>query len=383
MSDPTPPPYRDLGPFADLVPLATKANRLFPRAKPGKATSRKFLAALNFNPHPPMPLDTRIESRWERDGVAGEALSWSVGYGPRTQAWLLKPAGKKGRLPGVMLLHDHGGYKFYGKEKVADGPRGELAELRDFRAEYYGNRAPANWLARQGFAVLVHDTFLWGSRNFPVETMRVGNVEALDTLTDCVKNAPFPEIARYNVLAGHHEHLVEKYATVLGTSMAGIVNFEDRVASNFLLKRKDVKTGGVACVGLSGGGMRTVLMQGVSENIRAAVAIGAMTTYQGLLDAHVVKHTCMLYPPGFSRIGDWPDVAACRAPSPLLLQFATKDPLYSEQGMLAAHRRVTASYRIAKAQSNYEGAFYPQTHVFNAPMQEDAAAFLKKHVKVR
>jgi hypothetical protein len=91
----------------------------------------------------------------------------------------------------------------------------------------------------------------------------------------------------------------------------------------------------------------------------------------------------MLYPPAFSRIGDWSDVAACRAPSPLMLQFATRDPLYSEQGMLDAHRRVTASYRKARAQANYEGCFYPRTHVFDVPMQEDALGFLKKHMKAR
>lgn len=377
------PPYRDLGPFADIVPLAVKANRLFPRVTPGKAASRKFLKALNFDPRPAKPLDVRVEKRWERDGIVGEALSWSVGYGPRTEAWLLKPANAKGKLPAMQFLHDHGGYKFYGKEKVADGPEGPLPELKDFRAEYYGSRAPANWFAAQGYAVLIHDTFLWGSRKFPVETMHVGNTEALDILTARSKEAPFPEIARYNILAGSHENLVEKYASVLGTTLGGIVNFEDRVASSYLLSRKDIKPGGVACVGLSGGGMRTVLMQGVSDNIRAAVAVGAMTTYEGLLDAHVVKHTWMLYPPEFSRLGDWSDVASCRAPSPLMLQFATKDPLYSEQGMLDAHRRVTAAYRKAKAQQNYQSAFYPELHVFNVPMQEDALAFLQKHFKTR
>jgi hypothetical protein len=64
-----------------------------------------------------------------------------------------------------------------------------------------------------------------------------------------------------------------------------------------------------------------------------------------------------------------------------MLQYATKDQLYSEQGMIDAHRRVTASYRKAKAQANYEGCFYPALHVFDAPMQEDAAGFLKKHMK--
>jgi dienelactone hydrolase len=253
--------------------------------------------------------------------------------------------------------------------------------LQDFRDEYYGGRTPANWFAQQGYAVLVHDTFLWGSRKFPVETIYVGNTDNLDLLTAKARTANWPEISRYNTLAGQHEHLVEKYAHIMGTTMAGIVNFEDRVASNYLMSRKDVKPGGVASVGLSGGGMRTILLHGVSENIRAAVAVGAMTTYESSLAAHVVKHTWMMFPPLFSQLGDWSDVAGCRAPSPLMLQFAMKDPLYAEHGQVDAHRRVSSAYRKVKAQGNYLGAFYPTLHVFNVAMQEDALAFLKKHFK--
>ena len=43
--------------------------------------------------------------------------------------------------------------------------------LNDFRKLPYGGRAYANALAREGFVVLVHDVFLWGSRRFPLDTM--------------------------------------------------------------------------------------------------------------------------------------------------------------------------------------------------------------------
>jgi len=43
--------------------------------------------------------------------------------------------------------------------------------VRAYRKKYYGGRAWANALAEEGFIVLVHDTFLWGSRRFPLETM--------------------------------------------------------------------------------------------------------------------------------------------------------------------------------------------------------------------
>ena len=49
------------------------------------------------------------------------------------------------------------------------GVAGQFATA--FRARSYGGRAYANALAREGYVVLVHDTFLWGSRRFPPETM--------------------------------------------------------------------------------------------------------------------------------------------------------------------------------------------------------------------
>ena len=65
-------------------------------------------------------MGARVESTREKDGIAGEAISWSVGYGPRTEAWLLRPASATGALPGVVALHDHSAFELLGKEKIAD-----------------------------------------------------------------------------------------------------------------------------------------------------------------------------------------------------------------------------------------------------------------------
>jgi hypothetical protein len=39
---------------------------------------------------------------WERDGLAGEEINWSAGYGPKTAAWILKAAEATQPLPGVI-----------------------------------------------------------------------------------------------------------------------------------------------------------------------------------------------------------------------------------------------------------------------------------------
>ena len=370
-----------LGPYSDLPVHAIRANKLWPRVVPGLAASKRFLNALHFQPREATPLKLRVDKRWQHDGVHGEALSWSVGYGPRTEAWLLKPVGAKGKLPGVLALHDHGAYKYYGKEKIADGPDATPAVMTPYREEYYGKLAIANTLAKRGYVVLVHDTFAWGSRKFPYETMMCGGNRLMEALAKHIVGDPGAAnddaINRYNSVAIQYENLIEKYAHVLGTTFAGIVNFEDRIAANVLASQAD----GIACMGLSGGGMRSVLLNATLPAIKAAVVVGAMTTYPGLLDAHVVSHTWMLYPPTFAALGDWPDAVACRAPSPLMVQYCKKDQLYTLAAQRAAHRHIDSIYRGTKSPRNYRGLFYDVPHQFNLAMQKDAFAFLDTHMQ--
>ncbi len=79
-----------------------------------------------------------------------------------------------------------------------------------------------------------------------------------------------PEIQEYNTAASQHEHLVEKYCNLLGTTLAGVVCYEDRVALNYLLSRPEVDLQNVGCLGLSGGGNRSALLLATHEGIQAA-----------------------------------------------------------------------------------------------------------------
>src|SRR3954447_9631596 len=79
----------------------------------------RLLELLAFRPKP-APLDARLERKIVHDGLEIEEVTWEAGYGPRCQAWVLKPPGAQGKLPAVLALHDHGGFKYYGKEKIAE-----------------------------------------------------------------------------------------------------------------------------------------------------------------------------------------------------------------------------------------------------------------------
>lgn len=188
------------------------------------------------------------------------------------------------------------------------------------------------------------------------------------------------EVELYNTAAYFHEHWVSKYCNILGTNMAGVVSFEDRVALNYLRSRADVDPKSIGCIGLSGGGNRAALLNATHESIRAAVIIGLMTTYPALLD-HNMSHTWMLFPFGWSRHGDWPDIAASRAPSPLLVQYNIQDELFTEDGMREAHMRLQNHYWNVGKPDAYVGQFYPGPHKFDLEMQSAAFEWLKKQLK--
>jgi dienelactone hydrolase len=327
------------------------------------------------------PRDLRVESTWTKQGLRCEEVSWSVGYGPRTFGWVMKPEASE-RLPGVLALHGHDGVKFYGKEKIADGPAPSATSVHALREELYEGRAFANVLASEGFTVLIHDAFLWGSRRFPLETMPPSIQDLVDLWAAReVQRGRVPDAAeRYDVAARHHEHLIAKYCTLMGTSITGLVSYEDRVAAAYLESRPDVDSSRIGCIGLSGGGCRAALLQSTSDLISAAVIVGMMTTYRHLLDQRVECHTWMFFPPGLSRFADWPDLAASRAPSPLFVQFDSDDDLFSLEGMQAADLRLRNHYDRAGQPGAYEGRFYPGPHKFDLAMQLDAFNWLKQNL---
>lgn len=330
------------------------------------------------------PADVRVESSWVAGGdLAGEVVSWDLGYGPRTQAYVLRPARGDGPWPGVVALHCHGGFTYYGKEKIADGPDGHDPVLDGVRARLYGGRAYANDLARRGFVVLVHDVFAWGSRKFDLadaDLSAVGSGAQGAHSGPAEGRAHAMAVDRYNTAAAGHEHVIEKYCRLLGTTFAAVVAFEDRAARAYLATRADVAPGRVGCIGLSGGGARAAMLQATSD-VAATVVVAMMSTYDAMLDRHVARHTWMLYPGGWPMRGDWPDLVACRPTSPLLVQYRRDDELFSMTGMTRAHERIAETYAAAGNAGGYEGQFYDGPHGFDVAMQDAAFAWLARRLR--
>jgi dienelactone hydrolase len=365
--------FQHLGPFSDLVAAARASRQLLPSPRSAVEARHRAGTTLRFTLGGENPSGIATERTWVLDGIVGEELTWSVGFGPRSSAWLLRPEGAAHPLPGVVALHDHGNLKRWGKEKIADGPDAANPAIASHRDTYYGGRAFANALANGGFVVLVPDTFLWGSRRFPLDTMPPYQQRLADPISDAMGFADSYEGAAYL-----HEGVVAKYCAVLGTSIAAITAYEDRVALNYLRGRFDVDSARIAAVGFSGGGLRASLLGATAGVPLTRVIAGMMSTYDGLLDHNVAGHTWMLFPEGWATQGDLPDLAAAGAPSPLLTQYALDDGQFTVEGMRASDMRIAALYAAYPAAEAYTSQFFAGRHRFDLEMQDAAFEWLHR-----
>ena len=312
-----------------------------------------------------------LESEETHDGVTTSRVSWQLGFGPRTGAWFMRPAGRTGPLPGLLALHCHAGIKSGGADRLVD-PR-----AADLQQRLYGGRPFATWLAAQGFAVLAHDTFCWGTRRFDLGTAPWRTAAAVEGRKALWREAGVvPSAAElYDAAAAAHEDTVAKAAGLLGTSFAGMVAHDDLAALNVLAGLPGVDAGRLGSIGFSGGGGRSLILAALSPLIRSFVVTCMMTTYRSLIPAYLDAHSWLLQTPGLSRLGDYPDLAARSTADRFLVQYALADELFPEDGM----RDADATLR-ANGTGRYTGSFWPGGHAFTTDMQDEAAAFLQQHL---
>ena len=102
-----------------------------------------------------------------------------------------------------------------------------------------------------------------------------------------------------------------------------------------LCARPEVDASRVGCGGLSGGGLRTVMLAGLDERVRCAVCAGMMTTWRDYLLNRSFTHTWMCYVPLLPPELDYPEILGLRAPLPSLVLNNAEDPLFTLAGNAA------------------------------------------------
>jgi dienelactone hydrolase len=335
----------------------------------GRAEVQRFLS---FEPKA-VPLDIRVHSVVKRDGYEIRIISFAGSAHYRVPAYLLVPTGDRKR-PGVVALHDHGGWFYHGKEKLVRMDN-EHTALKAFRERYYGARTYADELAKRGFVVIVPDAFYWGERRLQYEQPP----RELQSRLEGLKPEQPEYVAAVNTFLRERNTELNTWLAFSGTSWMGIVNHDDRRAVDVLASLPEVDAGRIGCAGLSGGGYRSTYLSGMEPRIRASVITGWMTSLPTTLDIPYSVHSALFDAFGVHAYLDHPDIASLAAPdAAVFVQNCAQDRLFTRAGMDAAAEKIRAVYADLKRPERFRSKFYDVPHQFNVEMQEEAFAWLEK-----
>lgn len=287
----------------------------------------------------------------------------------RIPLYVLVPKQLDEPAPGIVALHDHGGFYLWGKEKLV-ALEDEHPILAEFKKTYYGGRSIADELAARGFVVVVGDMLHWGERGLFLEADPPTLKERTAALTE-------DDVRAFNARSWAHEELIGRTALACGATWSGIIAWDDQRVADYLLSRPEVDPERVGCVGLSVGSVRSLFLGALHDKVRAAVAVCWMCEYQAMVRNHVrngIGFTKLV--PGLYGDLDWPDLAGVHWPGDLMTINGLKDQLYPLEGAQRAVEKVKRIFAKAGAPDKYEGAFFDGPHEFNVAMQERAFAWL-------
>ena len=312
-----------------------------------------------------------VVERTDRGDYIREKVFFNTTPDVRVPAYVLVPKNAKLPAPGIVALHDHGGYYFWGKEKLVEGVV-EHAGMTDFKRQYYGGNSIASTLARQGYVVVVIDMFYWGERRMLLDD------DPADWRERPRDIAP-ERVAAFNQRASQNEQLVARTMYAAGITWSGVMFWDDIRTVDYLLSRPEVDPKRIGCVGLSVGGLRSGHLAALDDRIRAAVAVGWMTSYPSQLKTKIrnsIGFTKMI--PGLYRHLDYPDVISMAMPAALLVINGSRDGLFETEGVRVSFDKLAACYRKAGIPEKLRTRLYDTPHEFNAEMQAEAWEWLKR-----
>ena len=330
----------------------------------------KLLELLHYSPARCDPRAEVVE-RIDAGEYVREKVYFNTTPDIRVPAFVLVPKKAKLPAPAIVALHDHGGFYFWGKEKIVE-TEGEHAVLTEFKKSYYGGKSIASELARQGYVVVVIDMFYWGERRMLLDDDPADWRERLCDIT--------PErIAEFNRRAGQSEQLVGRTIYSAGFTWPGVMFWDDIRTVDYLLTRPEVDPKRIGCVGLSVGGLRSCHLAALDDRIKAAVVVGWMASFPRQLRRHIrntIGHTKVV--PGLYRYLDYPDIASLAMPRALLVINGSKDGLFDLDGVRACFDKLNAGYKKAGAPEKCRTRLYDTPHEFNAQMQAEAWEWLRR-----
>ncbi len=356
----------NLYPFIKRQQEMTRQSLAFLHRRPKdlevwKAEGRaKVFELMSYRPEAVHPRP-RVLDRVDRGDYIRERLNFWTTPDVEAPCYFLIPKRAKFPVPAVVALHDHGGFYYWGKEKLVETDD-EHPMLAAYRKEYYDGASFPATLAQRGYAVIVIDMFYHGERRLILD-------EDLENRTNDRSKAEAEEtIRKINHRAGSSEEIVFRNILYSGFTWGGVLVWDDIRTVDYLRTRPEVDPNRIACAGLSAGGWRAVFLAGLDPRIKAACVAGWMTSFHYLIPHHEIYTVPSGMIPGLLEYLDYPDIATLAMPCPLLVVHGQQDTLFPPEGVRAAIDTLRQSYQVLGQPERFD------TWVFDGPHKFPLAA---------
>jgi len=331
----------------------------------------KMLELLHYAPEPCEPR-AEVLSRKDCGDYLREEILFNTTPVFRVPGTVLIPKGLTKPAPAVVLLHSHGGYYLWGRERELEGDEVHptLIEMR----ESYGKKAIGTEMVRRGYVVITIDMFFWGERRMVLE-------DDPPEWRERPAGISSESVVKFNQRSNASEQLMGRTLLSAGVTWSGIIAWDDLRTVDYLVTRPEVDPQRIGCVGHSVGGLRTAYLAALDDRIQAAVVCGWMCSFPNQLAKHIrstIGHTKLI--PGIYRLMDHPDIASLAMPKPLMVINGIEDPLFEPDGVRAAHEKLAKCYAKAGVPEYFKGIIEERPHEFNAKRQNEAWAWFAKYL---
>ena len=336
-----------------------------------KLARAKVFEHLFYEPAAVSP-QPQVIRRTDKGDYIEEYLTFQTTPDLRVPAYVLVPKKVKLPAPGIVVLHDHGGFYLWGKEKVVE-LEVEPPALSEFKQQAYGGKSIAVELARRGFVVITIDMFYWGERRMILDDDPASYQEPAKMTRE--------EISTFNRRSQQSEQLVARTLFAAGITWPGVILWDDLRTVDYFRTRPEVDAKRIGCVGLSVGGYRSFVLAALDERIQAAVNVGWMTSLASQVKRHAVNSIGLTFHIiGLYRYMDFPDLAALIAPRAVMVMNGAQDRLFAPEGVRAAFDKIARCFAKAGVSERQRCRLFDLPHVFNQEMQAEAWEWIQARV---
>lgn len=330
------------------APFAFKARDARSARQWQNATRPALARQVGLPAFPSVPMAPRRLESVDRGDHVREKILLQTARGVTMPVYLLLPKKAPRPLPVVVAFHGHG----YGVKDIVG--LWEDGSERLTPDGYHKDFAIS--LCREGMAVAAPEISCFGERqtDFSYLDTRLGQGAA----SSCTHAA---------MLAFH-----------LGISVVGMRVHDGRRLVDYLETRRDLDTRRLGTMGISGGGMHAFFSTCLDERIQACVVSGYYSTFQ---DSVLAMHHCACnFVPGLAQFGEMQDLVGLVAPRPILVEAATRDPIFPLAAVRKGVAGARAVYGVFGCRERVNTDYFEGRHQISG---RKAYAFLKAQLASR